>query len=70
MDTWIQLGIFLASEVLLGVAVISTLRADLKNLTGWVRGIDSKVEHHETRVSRIEGRLQLQPIPLPEDRHK
>ena len=70
MDTWIQLGIFLASEVLLGVAVISTLRADLKNLTGWVRGIDSKVEHHETRVSRIEGRLQLHPIPLPEDRHK
>jgi len=42
------------------------MRADLKNLTGWVSRIGSTSELTALRLAKIEGRLHIEPEP--EDR--
>ena len=67
MESWVQFGIFALGELLLGGAIVATIRADLKNVTGWVKGLDSIIQHHETRISRVEGRLSLDALPMPKE---
>jgi hypothetical protein len=38
-DAWTNIGIFLEAQTIAGVAGFFTMRADVKNLKGWVKAI-------------------------------
>jgi hypothetical protein len=55
-------------QILIGVAIVATVRQKLDDLVGWVKGLaldvkklteDSK--QHEGRIARIEGYLKITP---------
>ena len=62
----VEASIFLLGQTGLLVWTISGMRADLKNLTGWVSRIGGTSERTALRLAKIEGRLHIEPEP--EDR--
>jgi len=59
----VEAGIFLLGQTGLLVWTISGMRADLKNLTGWVSQIAGTSERTALRLAKIEGRLHIPPEP-------
>jgi hypothetical protein len=59
----IEAAIFLLGQTGLLVWTISGMRADLKNLTGWVSRIGGASERTALRLAKIEGRLHIEPEP-------
>lgn len=59
----VEAGIFILAQTGLLVWTISGMRADLKNLTGWVSKISNTGERTALRLAKIEGRLHIDPVP-------
>jgi len=59
----VEAGIFLLAQTGLLVWTISGMRADLKNLSGWVSKIAGTSERTALRLAKIEGRLHIDPEP-------
>jgi len=59
----VEAGIFLLAQTGLLVWTISGMRADLKNLSGWVAKVAGTSERTALRLAKIEGRLHIEPEP-------
>lgn len=55
----VEIALFFVAQLLLAYGAIRTMRADLRNLTGWVKQIDTRAECTSERVLRIQGHLGL-----------
>ena len=59
----IEAAIFLLTQTGLLIWTISGMRADLKNLSGWVAKVAGTSERTALRLAKIEGRLHIDPEP-------
>jgi hypothetical protein len=59
----VEAGIFLLAQTGLLIWTISGMRADLKNLSGWVAKVAGTSERTALRLAKIEGRLHIEPEP-------
>ena len=59
----VEAGIFILAQTGLLIWTISGMRADLKNLSGWVAKVAGTSERTALRLAKIEGRLHIEPEP-------
>ena len=57
-------AIFILAQTGLLVWTLSTMNANLKNLTSWVAKTSHIAERTALRLATIEGRLHIDPLPL------
>jgi hypothetical protein len=54
-DNFTAIGIFIAAQTIAGVAAFFTMRADVKNLKGWVKDIAADTKSTALLVASITG---------------
>lgn len=57
-----ELTIQIGSTLIGLLSTIAVLKADLRNLTGWVKSIDQKLDATSNLAAELKGKMELMPM--------